>query len=63
MIRSLAAAAVVDNRPPRPDKSGMEIDRDVLIVGGGLNGPMLALALASAGVSSLVLDAAPAATN
>ena len=39
----------------------MEIDRDVLIVGGGLNGPALALALASAGVSSLVLDAAPAA--
>lgn len=39
----------------------MGIDRDVLIVGGGLNGPALALALASAGVSSLVLDAAPRA--
>lgn len=39
----------------------MTPDRDVLIVGGGLNGPTLALALASAGVSSLVLDAAPLA--
>ncbi len=35
----------------------MERDCDVLIVGGGLNGPMLALALASGGVTSLVLDA------
>lgn len=39
----------------------MEIARDVLIVGGGLNGPALALALASGGVTSLVLDAAPRA--
>jgi len=38
----------------------MEIERDVIIVGGGLNGPVLALALASAGIRSLVLDAAPA---
>ena len=38
----------------------MEIDRDVLIVGGGLNGAALALALASAGLSSLLLDAASA---
>lgn len=35
---------------------------DVLIVGGGLNGPALALALASAGLRSRVIDAAPAAT-
>jgi 2-octaprenyl-6-methoxyphenol hydroxylase len=39
----------------------MRTDRDVLIVGGGLNGPALALALAQGGVSSLVLDAAPRA--
>ena len=39
----------------------METRHDVLIVGGGLNGPVLALALASGGVSSLVLDAAPRA--
>jgi 2-octaprenyl-6-methoxyphenol hydroxylase len=32
-------------------------DSEVLIVGGGLNGPMLALALAQAGIRSIVLDA------
>ena len=36
---------------------------DLLIVGGGLNGPALALAAASAGLSARVLDAAPAATH
>ena len=35
-------------------------DCDVLIVGGGLNGPVLALALAQGGLSSIVLDARPA---
>jgi 2-octaprenyl-6-methoxyphenol hydroxylase len=39
--------------------AGMAGDCDVLIVGGGLNGPALALALASAGVTSVVLDATP----
>lgn len=38
----------------------MELDADVLIVGGGLNGPCLALALAQAGLSALVIDARPA---
>lgn len=38
----------------------MKHDCDVLIVGGGLNGPALALALASANLSSVVLDALPA---
>ncbi|PYF07739.1 2-octaprenyl-6-methoxyphenol hydroxylase /2-octaprenyl-3-methyl-6-methoxy-1,4-benzoquinol hydroxylase [Rhodobacter viridis] len=33
---------------------------DVLIAGGGLNGPALALALAAAGLSVTVIDAAPA---
>lgn len=33
---------------------------DVIIAGGGLNGPMLALALAQAGISACVIDAAPA---
>jgi 2-octaprenyl-6-methoxyphenol hydroxylase len=37
----------------------MKQDCDVLIVGGGLNGPALALALASAGMTSLVIDAQP----
>ncbi|MBF9059598.1 2-octaprenyl-6-methoxyphenyl hydroxylase [Rhodobacterales bacterium HKCCSP123] len=34
-------------------------DADILIVGGGLNGPCLALACAQAGLSSIVLDALP----
>ncbi|MEJ6395762.1 FAD-dependent monooxygenase [Gymnodinialimonas sp. 2305UL16-5] len=36
------------------------IDADIVIVGGGLNGPCLALACAQAGLSSIVLDALPA---
>jgi len=35
-------------------------DADVIIVGGGLNGPALALALARAGLSVIVADAQPA---
>ena len=35
------------------------MDADVLIVGGGLNGPALALALAQGGLSSIVIDARP----
>ena len=38
-------------------------DCDVLIVGGGLNGPVLALALAQAGLTSIVLDAESAAAR
>ncbi len=38
-------------------------DADILIVGGGLNGPCLALACAQAGLRSIVLDALPAATR
>lgn len=38
----------------------MDIDSDIVIVGGGLNGPALALALAQAGVSVTVIDAMPA---
>ncbi|WP_424931102.1 FAD-dependent monooxygenase [Amaricoccus macauensis] len=41
----------------------MRDDCDILIVGGGLNGPALALALASAGISSIVLDARPRAEH
>jgi 2-octaprenyl-6-methoxyphenol hydroxylase len=37
----------------------MTTDSDILIVGGGLNGPALALALAQAGLSSTVIDALP----
>lgn len=38
----------------------MEHDADILIVGGGLNGPALALALAQAGLRVTVVDARPA---
>ncbi|MDO9640688.1 MAG: UbiH/UbiF/VisC/COQ6 family ubiquinone biosynthesis hydroxylase [Pseudotabrizicola sp.] len=38
----------------------MEYDSDILIAGGGLNGPALALALAQAGLSVTVVDARPA---
>lgn len=41
----------------------MQRDTEVLIVGGGLNGPALALALASGGVRSIVLDAQPRETR
>ncbi|MBC2835955.1 UbiH/UbiF/VisC/COQ6 family ubiquinone biosynthesis hydroxylase [Paragemmobacter straminiformis] len=38
----------------------MTIDADILIAGGGLNGPALALALANGGLSVTVVDARPA---
>ncbi|GAA5080135.1 FAD-dependent monooxygenase [Roseibacterium beibuensis] len=41
----------------------MTHDADVLIVGGGLNGPALALSLATAGISSAVIDALPEDTR
>lgn len=40
----------------------MKHDSDILIVGGGLNGPATALALARAGLSVTMVDALPAAT-
>ncbi|WP_104017513.1 FAD-dependent monooxygenase [Roseovarius nitratireducens] len=49
----------MDN-PARTDiLRGMDHDSDLLIVGGGLNGPALALAAARAGLSSTVIDALP----
>ncbi|MDE3078456.1 MAG: FAD-dependent monooxygenase [Paracoccaceae bacterium] len=39
----------------------MEPDSDILIIGGGLNGPALALALAQSGLSVTVVDALPQA--
>ncbi len=38
----------------------MSFDADVIVVGGGLNGPALALALARAGLTVTVIDAQPA---
>ena len=37
----------------------MDHDSDILILGGGLNGPVLALALARAGLTVTLIDAAP----
>lgn len=42
---------------------GMTYDTEILIVGGGLNGPVLALALAAGGLRVTVVDAAPARTH
>lgn len=39
---------------------GMEYDADIVIVGGGLNGPALGLALAQGGLRVAVVDARPA---
>ena len=39
---------------------GMKQDADILIVGGGLNGPALALALAQGGFRVTLVDARPA---
>ncbi len=38
----------------------MSYDTDIVIAGGGLNGPALALGLARAGFSVTVVDPAPA---
>ena len=38
----------------------MAVDHDIIIAGGGLNGPTLALALSQAGLSVAVIDARPA---
>ncbi|MBP9952697.1 MAG: FAD-dependent monooxygenase, partial [Cypionkella sp.] len=37
----------------------MDMDADIVIVGGGLNGPALALALAQGGLKVAVVDARP----
>ncbi|WP_424987530.1 FAD-dependent monooxygenase [Microbulbifer sp. S227A] len=41
----------------------MDIDTDIIIVGGGLNGPALALALAQTGHAVTIIDALPAETR
>ncbi|MCC7319482.1 MAG: UbiH/UbiF/VisC/COQ6 family ubiquinone biosynthesis hydroxylase [Rubellimicrobium sp.] len=50
--------------PPRgPIVACMANDSDIIIVGGGLNGPALALALAQAGFGVTVIDALPRGTR
>ena len=46
--------------PGGPRQRDMEHDVDILIAGGGLNGPALALALAQGGFKVAVIDARPA---
>lgn len=57
----------LDNLAGTPIVSAMTdrttLDADVIIVGGGLNGPALALALAQAGLKVTVLDALPLETR
>lgn len=50
----------MDNSDLCPIVPGMTYDSDILIAGGGLNGPALALALAQSGLSVTVVDARPA---
>jgi 2-octaprenyl-6-methoxyphenol hydroxylase len=47
----------MDNPRRRAIVPHMSRDTDILIVGGGLNGPCLAIALAKAGLSCIVIDA------
>lgn len=53
----------MDNPAPWPIVSGMKTDTDIAIVGGGLNGPTLALALAQIGLRVIVIDTLPAPTR
>ncbi|MCU4652457.1 FAD-dependent monooxygenase [Roseibacterium sp. SDUM158016] len=53
----------MDNPRRRAIVRRMTHDADILIVGGGLNGPCLALALAQAGLTSVVIDALPEETR
>ena len=49
----------MDNPKQRGQKEGMTHDADILIVGGGLNGPALALALGDTGFKVTMIDALP----
>lgn len=53
----------MDNRRRGSINGGMADDADALIVGGGLNGPAAALALASAGLRVTLVDALPLAAR
>ncbi len=53
----------MDNPATQRILRGMKTDTDITIVGGGLNGPALALALAQIGLRVTVIDALPAPTR
>lgn len=50
----------MDNPGAQVILRGMDLDTDIVIAGGGLNGPALALALAQGGFRVTVIDARPA---
>ncbi len=54
---TVAARRRMDNPAQERIFPGMKHDSDILIVGGGLNGPALGLALAQAGLTVTVIDA------
>lgn len=53
----------MDNPATRPILEHMTQNSDILIVGGGLNGPALALALAQSGFGVTLIDAMPVETR
>lgn len=53
----------MDNPAPRAIVRPMKTETDIAIVGGGLNGPTLALALAQIGLRVTVIDTLPAPTR
>ncbi|NCO86943.1 MAG: UbiH/UbiF/VisC/COQ6 family ubiquinone biosynthesis hydroxylase [Rhodobacterales bacterium] len=53
----------MDNPAALPILQGMTRDFDIIITGGGLNGPTLALALAQSGLRVCVIDALPRDTR
>ncbi len=65
VARKLRSATVprMDIPPPLTIFTPMAHDTDILIVGGGLTGPALALALAQAGRSVTIIDALPQQTR
>ena len=53
----------MDNPARTPILRGMTFDSDLIIIGGGLNGPALALAAAQGGLTSTVIDALPVSSR
>jgi 2-octaprenyl-6-methoxyphenol hydroxylase len=60
---TLSGRLAMDNPDQAAIVRGMAMTADILIVGGGLNGPCLAIAMAGAGISSVVIDTMPAETS
>ena len=57
LAQTVAADKRMDNPAAPPILRRMTYDSDLLIIGGGLNGPVLALAAAQAGFTTTVIDA------